>query len=446
MKSARAPLRLLLLLAALGSFQNAAGQWAAIKASLQKEVRVLEETPARLVLCREDSTATLVITIRKEAQTDIFGGMEARRGGNPYRVWIATENFWRKPHLAEGGGRRFFQSHFVKTLRPEAAPETLLPVPRPAETEKEPESEEPVSARPLVEQTPQEQPAIEKTAVNDTAADSLHARAASSAAGMPATAPAPARKPAKRTKKNRPARAGNPAAARPAPLTADKRQRSALPPPAAAGANLDSLYKTALLEIEKGNWPGAVAALEKIQSVQPNYRDVPELLLQERMNRDWAKNTPEPAAPRKGGKAALFTGGALAAFGAFIALIVLPMLGVILLSTDLRARFYLFRGRNAEAAQLYEKKLARHPGKTGLYAKLANAYLLLGRRDEQALKVYKMVLQLKLRTKNYDAINALVAQSYLAESKTDANMIEVLENALKAERRKLGQGPAPEKP
>ncbi|RIK69735.1 hypothetical protein DCC62_23540, partial [candidate division KSB1 bacterium] len=77
--------------ALLGMSPAAEAQWAIIKKSLPPEVRILEETNTRLVLGREDdSTATVVMTIKPAGDADLHGGSEARRGGNVYRVWITT--------------------------------------------------------------------------------------------------------------------------------------------------------------------------------------------------------------------------------------------------------------------------------------------------------------------------------------------------------------------
>jgi hypothetical protein len=75
-----------------------------------------------------------------------------------------------------------------------------------------------------------------------------------------------------------------------------------------------------------------------------------------------------------------------------------------------------------------------------LYSALANIYLLLGRNDENAIKVYKMVLQLNLNTRHRDEMSTIVAQNYLTEGRTDSDAIEVLESALKAEQRRQQHG------
>ena len=122
--------------------------------------------------------------------------------------------------------------------------------------------------------------------------------------------------------------------------------------------------------------------------------------------------------------------------GAFAALVLLPLLGFIFFSTAPRIAFHCWRKNHLAAVKAFEKLLKRNPQKVNVYAPLAELYLRLGRHDERALKVYKMVLQLNLATPKRDEINAIVAQKYLAEGRTDSEVIEVLENALKVESRK----------
>jgi tetratricopeptide (TPR) repeat protein len=117
-----------------------------------------------------------------------------------------------------------------------------------------------------------------------------------------------------------------------------------------------------------------------------------------------------------------------------------PAAGFVVFSPATRARLHLLRGNYIAAAQLYEKILQRRPGRVKLYSLLANIYLLMGRQDEQALKVYKAILQLNIATHKRDEINTIVAQNYLTEGRTDSDAIAVLESALKAERLKLNQG------
>jgi tetratricopeptide (TPR) repeat protein len=117
-------------------------------------------------------------------------------------------------------------------------------------------------------------------------------------------------------------------------------------------------------------------------------------------------------------------------------MLVLPALGLALFSPSVRAHFCTLRADYAGAAQIYEKLLARNPKRVNLYPKLANLYLILGRMDERALKIFKTILQLNLATPNLEQINTIVAQHFLTEGRTDSDAIQVLEDALKAEQGK----------
>ncbi len=420
---------------------RAQAQWLMIKGALQPEVNILEETAARLVLYREDSTATLLVTLHQSQAADLYGALEAKRGGNAFRVWVMTENFWRKPHLAEDGGRKFFREAFIKTLRAKPA------------LQKEPDRFAPSDTVPATVAPPSTSTVTENVAVPDSTKTAINLETAA-IDSLPSTQEKPAAPIRSAQRRTSPSARSTPPSprkrAKASPRVKPAAPIQAQPPlasvpvapvlPAVQTTPLDSLYQIAAQQMEQTDWAQAVIALEKIQSLQPNYRDTGDRLVQARINASLAETRQVQAQPPQSVRPSLFASGALIATGAFIALILLPMFGVILFSATFRARYHIFRGEPAKAAPLYEKYLARRPGKTRLYAELADVYLLLGRRDEQALKVYKTVLQLKLATKNREAINAIVAQKYLVEGKTDVDIIEVLEDALKAERRKQNPG------
>jgi len=122
--------------------------------------------------------------------------------------------------------------------------------------------------------------------------------------------------------------------------------------------------------------------------------------------------------------------------GTVTTIILVPLFGLMFFSPTARANFYLWRKNYPAAARTFEKLLERHPKRAGLYAPLAELYLRLGRNDERSLKVYQTVLRLNLPTRRRDEINSVLAQKYIAEGRTDSDVIEVLENALKAENRK----------
>lgn len=199
------------------------------------------------------------------------------------------------------------------------------------------------------------------------------------------------------------------------------------PPVAAARANLDSLYDVAVAAAGRQDWILAVVNFEKVQLLQANYRDVIDRLATARANAALTAK-PENKINATGKSLAFYLGGV-------VALIALPLLGFVAMSPVARARLHLMRGNFAAATQIYEGIVARNPGKVKLYPVLANIYLQQGRSDENAMKIYKTILQLNLTTVHRDEINAIVAQKYLTEGRTDSDAIEILESALKAEQR-----------
>jgi tetratricopeptide (TPR) repeat protein len=192
-------------------------------------------------------------------------------------------------------------------------------------------------------------------------------------------------------------------------------------------ARAEALYSEALAAVNHKDWMQAVVALEKLQLVHPDYRDVANRLVEARTNL-------YAAAADNSEVSWLYIGGAL------VAIITFPLAGFMAFSPAPRARLHLLRGNYFAAAQIYEKILMRHPGRVKLYPLLANIYLHLGRHDDQALKIYKAVLQLNIATPKRDEINTIVAQNYLTEGRTDSDAIEVLEHALKVERLKQNHG------
>jgi tetratricopeptide (TPR) repeat protein len=206
-----------------------------------------------------------------------------------------------------------------------------------------------------------------------------------------------------------------------------KSARSALDAAQNSFAQTETLYQEAVVAMAQQQWLSAVVALEKLDLLQPNYRDAAGRLAE-------ARAKLAMAAGHSSDNMWLYAGGA------FCAIILFPVAAFIVFSPAMRARLHLLRGNYLAAAQLYEKILQRRPGRVKLYPLLANIYLLLGRQDEQALRIYKAILQLNIATHKRDEISTIVAQNYLTEGRTDSDAIAVLESALKAERLKLNQG------
>lgn len=201
--------------------------------------------------------------------------------------------------------------------------------------------------------------------------------------------------------------------------------------PAAPTPLTNALYSAALDAIEQQDWRNAVAALEKLQQDLPADQEINQLLAEVRVNLSMAEANSRRVSVSTGSKSVIFIGGAVTG------LLLLPLFGVMMFSPMARARFYLLQGNYNAAARIYENRLASKPNRVQLYSILASIYLLAGRKDEAAIKIYKTVLQLNLVTRNREEINTIVAQAYLSEGAKDTDAIKILEDALRDEVRNV---------
>jgi len=419
---------------------EAQAQWSSLKPSLQSDVQIVAETKKRLVLYHQSPGDSLIFTSSQEHDSDIYGAFEVRRGGNPYRVWVATEKFFNNPRFAGESGKKFFRKSFLRALRqdePMAAPAPRRFAPT---TERLDVTSAPDSGETQIEKAGAKKFNIENVKTELAAWDSLPPGEKKDSLPIPLNQPRRAEQPVEKVF----AASSNSRDARRKLVEVKSGPRygkiARQTPPRAevvtSYALIDSLYQSALAAVKKEDWRLAAFNLEKIQLLQPNYREVVDLLAQARVNLASAGKPEAAAEPQKSRGAYVFVGGAIAALGVFIALIVLPFIGVVLISPTARVRYHILRGHYAEAAQIYERLLARRPQRKKFYPALASLYLRLGRRDEAALKVYEIALQSDLADRSREEISAIVSNNYLTKGRTDARAIEVLEDALKAERLK----------
>ncbi len=388
---------------------RAQAQWATVIRSLQPEVRIAEKAATRLVLYHSALKAPLVMTIAQEIDSDISGDRETRRGGNPYRVWVTTEKFWNTPALADDGGRKFFSASFVKTLRRfHRKDEPNTPLIKPQEEFTAKEDSTPHLVQQLLPAAPEEEKAIIDPDPALRRFETVSAKTESLANLQDSMAAAVA-----------PRRVG--------------KARSSLRSPAKQDVTGDNL-KTAVtkpndrpaynpLPTRRERAGGDSAAIAAAPSAPASFADA----------FDETATTDMDSIPHRIGSRPFLLGpffAALILLSCFVFMISLP---------GTRARIYLWRGNPGAAAKIYESKLQRNPRQMKLYLPLANIYLKMQRKDESAMKIYKTILQLNLAAEEREKFSEMVAQKYLAEGRTDAEVIEVLENALKAESRKQSQ-------
>ncbi|MFQ5648993.1 MAG: tetratricopeptide repeat protein [bacterium] len=192
----------------------------------------------------------------------------------------------------------------------------------------------------------------------------------------------------------------------------------------------NSLYDQAVTMMKSEEWMQAVLVLEKLRLLAPEDHNILNLLIQARENLKLNSESADAAPVQKRYTALVYIGGAV------VAMVVLPLFGFVIFSPTSRARIHYLRGSYLKAAKIYERLLARHPERLRYYPTLANIYLMLGRNDERALKVFKMIIDLNLARQIHPQIHAVLSQKYLGDGHIEDEAIAILENELRAEQEK----------
>ncbi len=395
------------LLAAFAGVPRVQGQWLAIKGAIQEEVKIIEETEARIVLFHPTENVLLVLTTSKQPDSDIFGALEVRRGGNPYRVWITTKQYEQKLSERRNSATLFFQEGFVHNLQTEDTPINEAPLP-----EATPElTSSDSSSRPWEELNSLRAAVMETVKTVFAVAESLRAPEPEKFLSPALLTPLPEIDSRIKTKRN-------------AAHTAETGAGAELPQTSRPLASHQSSPAPVSINAEPS--PIRVDSLVAEKQIDSTLADADSKQAPETQR---AEPPAKVAWPRLGRTAFMM----LYLLGVLMALLGLVMLALIAFSARFRARICIWRDDYDTAVRIYERELERHPQKIKLNSALADLYLLLGRHDDMAMHVYKTVLRLNLKTAYREKINGIVAQQLLAEGRTDADAIEILEKELNSE-------------
>jgi hypothetical protein len=90
---------------------------------------------------------------------------------------------------------------------------------------------------------------------------------------------------------------------------------------------------------------------------------------------------------------------------------VISLLGLGILSPPCRAWVHVLLGNYTTAAEIYERRLTRHPQRLHLYLKLAALYMLAGRCDEHALTAYRIIRQISHAIQKSAEINPVASRN-----------------------------------
>lgn len=195
--------------------------------------------------------------------------------------------------------------------------------------------------------------------------------------------------------------------------------------------DIEVLYQQGILAAQKGDLLKAVVTFEKVSWLNYEYKDIKNKLADAQFNLN--KQLLVAPQPGLGMNFLLIIGlGFLFSF--------MSVISLFLFSSNVRGRYYLMQGEFGKATVIFENILSKHPEKFNIYQILANIYLINNRRDEQALEIFKMVLQLNLFPERENEINSILAKQYLTEGRSDMAAIEVMEKELNARMMKMKNG------
>ncbi|MCA9733216.1 MAG: tetratricopeptide repeat protein [Deferribacteres bacterium] len=201
---------------------------------------------------------------------------------------------------------------------------------------------------------------------------------------------------------------------------------------AKSNPELVKLYNNAEQQIKLKNWHRAIVELEKIQIMERGFLQSDTLLTYCKMQ--LLGYTGESDKKSEEADSSMLIGFIIAS------IIMVPILGFVVVSPSMKVRYLISKKKYAEAARIYEKILQKYPNRISVLPMLAQIYLQAGRTDEQAIKIFKMIIQLNLSPEYHHQISSILTQNYLTTNQTtDAEDIHLLEAALADEYKKKNQ-------
>ncbi|MFQ6113111.1 MAG: tetratricopeptide repeat protein [bacterium] len=118
-------------------------------------------------------------------------------------------------------------------------------------------------------------------------------------------------------------------------------------------------------------------------------------------------------------------------------LIVFLVIGVIWLTPELRVKILLWQGKDRRARRVLEYLLEQNPERLNLYRKLGEIYYLENRRDKKAIRIFEIILKLRIPFQWREEILPIVARYYVEEGRKDSEAIKLVEKAVEKELKRL---------
>lgn len=114
-------------------------------------------------------------------------------------------------------------------------------------------------------------------------------------------------------------------------------------------------------------------------------------------------------------------------------LVLFLVFGVVWFTPEFKANFLIWQGNDRKARRLLESLLDQNPEKLSLYRKLAKIYYLENRRDKRAMRVFELIVKLKIPFEWRDELYTIVAKHYIVEGRKDSEAIKLIEKAVDRE-------------
>lgn len=114
-------------------------------------------------------------------------------------------------------------------------------------------------------------------------------------------------------------------------------------------------------------------------------------------------------------------------------IVLLVIVAVTWISSENKIKYLMWRGNYGEARQILEPLLAENPERLSLYRHLAEIYYFENRKDKRALRIFEIILRLKIPFQWRNEIYPLVAKYYISEGRTDSEALEIIEQAVEKE-------------
>lgn len=199
----------------------------------------------------------------------------------------------------------------------------------------------------------------------------------------------------------------------------------------AKALQMEDYYAEGMNHYDNGDWLKAILSFEKIQQIDPNYKDISEKLVsaQANLNNTSVAEMMKPAFENQ--KLAKTYTKDWMLIGGVLSLVLLPLGVAFFVVPTTRAKLLLMQGNHQKAASIYESILMKKPNKVKLYPSLANIYLMLNRKDDTARKVYDIVLQMDISPQLRQKLDEITNERYL--NNDDLKGVESLEEQLKRE-------------